>query len=278
MKKTISIDTTKNQSHQPWLEEDEKKNQGAVAASPHPLPVSRYVEQVANVWPSEGRHILAHYNNDTIVVYQAYRESIARYALEHQQFGGDDWQWSRMSWIKPNFLWMMYRSDWGRSKGQEAVLGIRIRCSFFDALLEQAVESSYSPPETKGKSRSAEISKTRARPKGVGRLGNKKALTHEEWKEALAKSNVRLQWDPDHEPSGAKCNRRAIQLGLRGPVLEAFGTSEIVEIIDMSDFIAHQRTNTTTDRLDHLETPTERVYVPAQHEIATRVGLSPFDM
>ena len=32
------------------------------------------------------------------------------------------------------------------------------------------------------------------------------------------KSCVRLQWDPDHDPTGAPEKRRAIQLGLRNKV------------------------------------------------------------
>ena len=42
--------------------------------------------------------------------------------------------YNRMSWIKPNFLWMMYRSNWGRSQGQEVVLAVRLKRSFFDSL------------------------------------------------------------------------------------------------------------------------------------------------
>ena len=70
-----------------------------------------YKDQVA-VWPKEGHHILAQFDDDAVIVYQAYRPSIGRYAAEHGAFGGD-FSYSRMSWIKPNFLWMMYRSGWG---------------------------------------------------------------------------------------------------------------------------------------------------------------------
>ena len=75
------------------------------------LPIERYLDQVIT-WPTEGRHILAHYDADTIVVYQAYRPSIGEYAIRHCTFGGG-FSYARMSWIKPNFLWMMYRSGWG---------------------------------------------------------------------------------------------------------------------------------------------------------------------
>jgi hypothetical protein len=48
-----------------------------------------------------------------------------------------------MSWIKPNFLWMMFRSGWG--EGQEIILGLRLR-PFFDSLLV-AVASSWHPSD-----------------------------------------------------------------------------------------------------------------------------------
>jgi hypothetical protein len=101
--------------------------------------VVSYVEQVKR-WPDCGRHILAQYDEETILVYQAYRSSIGRFAVKHGHFGGD-FKYSRMSWIKPNFLWMMYRSDWGTAEGQEVVLALRLRRSFFDLLLAQAVPS-----------------------------------------------------------------------------------------------------------------------------------------
>jgi len=90
------------------------------------LPTQRYVEQTAR-WPRTGRHILAHSDETSVIVYQAYRPSIARYAVANGAFGGPDFSFSRMSWIKPNFLWMMYRSAWATSEGQEAVLAVGLR-------------------------------------------------------------------------------------------------------------------------------------------------------
>ena len=48
-----------------------------------------------------------------------------------------------MSWIKPNFLWMMYRSGWGTKSNQEVTLAVRLRRSFFDSILAAAVPSSW---------------------------------------------------------------------------------------------------------------------------------------
>src|SRR6516225_4792454 len=97
------------------------------------LEVEPYAGQAAR-WPAEGRHILAQYDDRSIIVYQAYRPSIASYAIATKTFGRD-FSFARMSWIKPNFLWMMYRSGWGTKEGQEIVLGLRLRRPFFDGML-----------------------------------------------------------------------------------------------------------------------------------------------
>jgi hypothetical protein len=177
-----------------------------------PLLYEPYSEQV-KAWPKDGRHILAQYDNESVVVYQAYNPTIGRYAVEHGRFGGE-FSLSRMSWIKPNFLWMMYRSGWGTKEGQEVTLGLRLRRTFFEEILAEAVQSTYH----------------------AGHYA-----IQEEWQSALRRSNVRLQWDPDHGPRGNKLERRAIQLGLRGPVLEAFGQRELLEVIDLTDFVSQQR-------------------------------------
>ena len=53
--------------------------------------------------PSEGEKIIAYYDVDNIVVYQAYKKEIADYAIKHQKLGGKEFSFNRMSWIKPNF-------------------------------------------------------------------------------------------------------------------------------------------------------------------------------
>lgn len=201
------------------------------------LATAPYAEQM-KYWPQTGQHILAQFDEETIIVYQAYCPRIARFAVENGCFGGD-FKYSRMSWIKPNFLWMMYRSQWGQAQGQEVVLAVRLKRQFFDSLLAQAVPSSFD----------ARIFGSR-----------------EDWAAAVSCSEVRLQWDPDHLPTGEKCERRAIQLGLRGTVLEAYGKREIVQIIDTSAFVAEQRSNVHEWRNGKLITPLERIYVPAEYK------------
>lgn len=201
-----------------------------------------YVEQ-ERTWPTSGKHILAQFDDRSIVVYQAYRPAIGRFAAANGYFGGE-FKYTRMSWIKPNFLWMMYRCGWGTKAGQETILAVRLRRDFFDEVLTHAVPSSYD-----------------------------KGLYPDEaaWSAAVASSEVRLQWDPDHAPSGAPLKRRAVQLGLRGSMLAAYGREAIVDIEDVSAFVAEQRKN--VDSIDLL-VPEERVYRPADASIASRLKLS----
>ena len=80
-------------------------------------------------------------------------------------------------------------------------------------------------------------------------------------------------WDPDRNPRGAPLQRRVLQLGLRGQCLEDFGKYEILEILDISAFVAEQRENTTRQRSQEFLTPIERVYVPDDQVVRVRLGL-----
>jgi len=205
-----------------------------------------YLAQVER-WPQTGRHILAQFDDDTIIVYQAYRPEIGHFAAQHGYFGGA-FRLNRMSWIKPNFLWMMYRSGWGTKHGQEVTLAVRLRRSAFETILSQAVHSAFQPAIY---------------------------ASEAEWAQAVEQSAVRLQWDPDHGPSGAPVARRAIQLGLRAAVLRRYAREWIVEIEDISEFVSQQRQLAQSpDTYSQLITPQEKVYAVTDQKIAARIGLS----
>lgn len=195
--------------------------------------------------PKTGCHIIAQYNNESIVVYQAYRPAIGHFAATHGYFGGE-FKLDRMSWIKTNFLWMMYRSGWGTKTDQEVVLAIWIKREAFEEILAAAVHSHYV----------AEI-----------------YPNHSEWQQQLKNSQVRLQWDPDHDPFGEKLERRAIQLGLRGQILAAYSKEWIVNIEDISDFVQQQRQNIKSHCAE-LITPQEKVYPVCELQIQKKLELS----
>ncbi|MEU0880732.1 DUF4291 domain-containing protein [Lentzea sp. NPDC005914] len=86
------------------------------------------------------REIRADYDDQSIVVYQAYSPAIAVAAVEAQRFV-PPFRMERMTWIKPSFLWMMYRCGYARKEGQEHVLAVRITREGFDWAVSHAVES-----------------------------------------------------------------------------------------------------------------------------------------
>ncbi|CAG8722680.1 hypothetical protein C2G38_1999253 [Gigaspora rosea] len=196
-------------------------------------------------WPTFGRHIMAQYDESTIIVYQAFKPSIAQYAVENQKFGGPSFSW--MTWIKPNFAWMMYRSGWATKTNQERILAIKITLQGFNTILSNAIASSYEQV------RNTFVSK-------------------DDWNLALKTSDVRLQWDPDHDLIGRKLNRRAIQLGIRGKFLEQYSNEWIQSIEDITEFVKEQHKFVVEEKLDQVMTPFEIVYnVPK--DLRERIGL-----
>jgi hypothetical protein len=209
------------------------------------IKTEKYLDAI-NRLPQNGQQILAYQENEKLVVYQAYNHHIADYAVQHQALGGTHYSYSRMSWIKPNFLWMMYRCGWASRENQERILAISITKKSFDAILDQSVFSSF-------------ISTYYA--------------SHDQWKEELSVKEVRLQWDPDHDPFGGKLTRRAIQIGMKGKVLEHFGKQQIISIEDITGFVKEQKVHVDKNELDKLLIPIETLYKPDDEILCKRIGI-----
>ncbi|HCN49848.1 MAG TPA: DUF4291 domain-containing protein [Chryseobacterium sp.] len=193
------------------------------------LKLKKYREQLED-WPQKGHHIMAQYDEEKIVVYQSYKKRIGDFAVKNQYFGGD-FSLERMTWIKPNFLWMMYRNGWGTKEGQECVLAIYLKLEAFKRYLKNSVYSSYN---------------------------EKLGISRDEWHDQVKESSVRLQWDPDHDPFGNKLERRAIQIGLRGDFIRSFAKDDLIVIEDISDFVKEQYQFVLNDDLDNLIIPAEK--------------------
>ncbi|SDI68576.1 DUF4291 domain-containing protein [Chryseobacterium jejuense] len=193
------------------------------------LTLKKYKEQLPD-WPQKGHHIMAQYDDEKIVVYQSYKRAIGEFAVKNQYFGGG-FSLERMTWIKPNFLWMMYRNGWGTKEGQECVLAIHLKLDAFKKYLENSIVSSY-----------------------IDDLG----ISREVWQNRVKESSVRLQWDPDHDPFGNKLERRAIQIGLRDEHIHSFAKEDIILIENISDFVKEQYHSVLNDDLDQLVIPEEK--------------------
>ena len=80
--------------------------------------------------------IRATFDDESIIVYQAYSPAIADAALCAQTLDVPGFKHERMTWIKPSFRWMLYRSGWARKSNQEKILAIHLtRIGFEQALL-----------------------------------------------------------------------------------------------------------------------------------------------
>ncbi len=154
------------------------------------------------------RQIRANYNDDTIRVYQAYNNDIASSALAQGTFVSPPFKMERMTWIKPSFLWMMYRSGWGKKdSGQNRILAIDISREGFDWALEHSLLSNQA----------------------------KNYSDKEEWLKIKKATPVRIQWDPERDLHLEALEHRAIQIGLSNEAVELYAKKWIVNITDVTE-------------------------------------------
>ncbi|WP_257001639.1 DUF4291 domain-containing protein, partial [Streptomyces albidoflavus] len=145
-----------------------------------------------------------------LTVYQAYPPSIALPTAQSQRFP-PAWKRDRMTWIKPSFLWMMYRSGWSRKEGQERVLAIEISREGFDWALAHACLSAYHPDVH---------------------------ADRDAWRAALRGSPARVQWDPERDWRLQPLPYRALQLGLSGEAVRRYADEWLVSVVDVTG-LAH---------------------------------------
>ncbi|MEU0053141.1 DUF4291 domain-containing protein [Streptomyces sp. NPDC006184] len=150
--------------------------------------------------------VRARHTESTVVVYQAYRPEIGRPAARTGRFPAT-WKRDRMTWIKPSFLWMMYRCGWGTKEGQETVLAVEVRREGFEWALRHACLSHYAPA-----------------------LHPDRAA----WKRELARSPARVQWDPERDLHHNPLPYRSLQLGLGGEAAVRYADEWIVGIEDVT--------------------------------------------
>jgi hypothetical protein len=176
--------------------------------------------------------IYAQFNHDTIRVYQAFNHQIADEAIRLGTFGSC-FKMDRMTWIKPSFLWMMYRSGWATKEGQERILAIDIKRTGFNVILKNAVLSSFDK----------EV---------YGNFDN--------WRFQLENSEIRCQWDPDRDIYGNAIQRRAIQLGLKGNMVVRYVNNWIVKIADITDSVIFIRNAIESKSFHEDILPAEKEY------------------
>lgn len=190
--------------------------------------------------------IRALHTASTITVYQAYSPVIGKPAARDGHFPAA-WKRDRMTWIKPSFLWMMYRCGWGTKPDQETVLAVEISRTGFECALRHACLSTYEPelhPD------------------------------HSTWQHQLKRSPTRVQWDPERDLNLRPLPYRSLQLGLSGKAVRRYADKWTIAISDVTP-LAHEIHALIVD--GDLDTatrllPDERPY-PATDELLAHLRL-----
>ena len=77
------------------------------------------------------------WDEEGVYFYQAYNDDIADWAIEHQKFGGPNFNATRMTWIKPSFAWVLYRSGYACKHHQTRILKVKLSHASVAELLSQ---------------------------------------------------------------------------------------------------------------------------------------------
>ncbi|MDW6057706.1 DUF4291 domain-containing protein [Streptomyces sp. FXJ1.4098] len=193
----------------------------------------------------EPRHqIRALHTESTVTVYQAYAPHLGLPAARDGRFPVA-WKRDRMTWIKPSFLWMMYRCGWGAKEGQETVLAVEITREGFEWALGRSCLSHY-----------------------------ERGLHPDQaaWKRALKAAPARVQWDPERDLRLRPLSYRSLQLGLSGEAARRYADEWTVAITDVTPLAHEVHALVRRDELDAAARllPEERPY-PAGDELLSHL-------
>ncbi|KAH7346114.1 ATP-dependent RNA helicase DHX8 [Pyrenochaeta sp. MPI-SDFR-AT-0127] len=174
------------------------------------------------------RQIRAHYTPTTITLYQAYKTEIATAAVQHQRLDASSkFSTSRMTWLKPSWAWMLYRSGYSyKDPGQAHILALSIeREAFLGLLRKSVVASSHSEdqPDSGAKARREKREKP---------------------------ASVRVQWDPERTVRLEKLPYRSIQIGVPGALVDEL-VKGIVKIEDVTE--RARQLKTTLDETEAVD-------------------------
>lgn len=158
------------------------------------------------------RQIRAKYTPTTITVYQAYNNEIASAAIKHQKLDASPkFSASRMTWIKPSWAWILYRSGYSyKDAGQAHILALTLTQVAFLSLLQKAVVAN---------SHGTDVADSGYKARREGRT---------------KPANVRVQWDPERTIRLDKLSHRSIQIGIPGALVHEL-VDGIVKIEDVTE-------------------------------------------
>ena len=196
---------------------------------------------------AQEREIRAQFDQETIVMYQAYSADIAAKAVRQQRFVAP-FSFHRMTWIKPSFLWLMHRSNWGQKSNQQRTLAVHISRSGWEKALSLGILTHPEPTVY---------------------------ATPDDWKRQFEQARVHIQWDTERSLRGSGLSHFSIQVGISRHLIREFVEEWIVKIEDISATVTKMKRLLQSGHKEQAKKllPSERVYrVPPR--IAAHIQMS----
>jgi Domain of unknown function (DUF4291) len=183
------------------------------------------------------RQVRALYDDDTITVYQAYNEDIAKAAVEKQRLDASPlFKHTRMTWIKPSWAWVNYRAGYSyKDPGQARILALKMKHTDFQNLLRRGELTIHGPG-----------GKDQSKPRSDD------------------SPSVNIQWDPERAPNLDKLAFRSIQIGIPAASIASWVSNEIVAIEDVTERARNLKVAVDKNRKTPLETLVAEGLVPEE--------------
>ncbi|EAY31762.1 DUF4291 domain-containing protein [Microscilla marina] len=190
--------------------------------------------------------IRALYTPKHIALYAAFSSSIANVALKSQQLL-PPFSYDRMTWVKPSYLWMMYRSDWAQKDNMQRILRIWIKRIDWELALKEAI---LTTPEA--------------------HVYN----DAKKWRKQLDKARVRVQWDPERDIQNKHLSFKSIQVGIMPSLAETYAKKWIAKIEDVTPLTQHIRSLVVAQQFEQATQllPKEQAY-PVEAELKRILGI-----
>jgi hypothetical protein len=242
-----------NRSHQADGQAAGKAVAGAAAAAApvndhakHKLENPKRANHNVDNVPDGAQTFEGEWDDEGVWFYQAYNKAIADWAVAHQKLGGPAFGTDRMTWIKPSFAWVLYRSGYGRKHNQERILKIKLSHASVAELLSEC----------------------QCKHGGGGSAGRV------QWDPA------RDLMAPDGKVPRKMLRKRAIQIGFKGRLSQLY-VSKIVAVQDVTDLAhavgaAHAKNDAAAMEKLAPSLPCERAYLPeCSDEVLRQLAMLP---
>lgn len=189
------------------------------------------------------RKIYANFDEEGVYVYQAFKPSIVKMAVDLGTFG-KGFGLERITWIKPSFAWILRRSEYASKHRMESIAKIKISHENWLEILRQSIETHW----------------------------NEDVYEKEfDWQVALKNSDVIHQWDPERGLDGRRLERQAIQVGIRGNVIKKYVSDYILSVEDVTPLAKEIGRLSKLKQEISVIVPEERVY-PISKELFDKLG------